>query len=163
MNPEVARYIEENRDRYTREAIDKHLLSAGYGEAEIDASWPPDDQQKPPLLVGRAFWRPFIGAIVGVYGVVFLVYAVSFFVATDEMLGPIISGIMLSFLFLAAGLSVDIVKWKRKSWSGATSNVRRAGVASGLLSALVIPFVFLVIIAGVCSAITGLPFTGSRF
>ncbi len=164
MDPEAARYIKENRDRYTREAIEAHLLKAGYSHTEIDASWPPDDQENPQLPQGRAFWRPFILSVTGMYGITFLVYAVSFFVWDDELgIAPIASGLLLAFLLLAAMISVDIVKRKRSAWSSGTASSSRAGVAGGVLTALLIPFVFLIIVAGLCSALTGVPFTQPNF
>lgn len=143
MDPEVTRYIEENRDRYTREAIEAHLLEAGYTEAVIAASWPAVRQERPPVRGDRAFWLPFIGSVAGMYGVTFLVYTLSF----DRFFEPIASFLLLIFLLLAAVISVSIVR-ARRSW----------GAFSGLLTALVIPFVFLIIVAGLCSSLTGAPF-----
>ena len=39
MNPDIVRYIRENRPIYTREAIRQRLLEAGHAEADIDAAW----------------------------------------------------------------------------------------------------------------------------
>ena len=163
MDPEAARYIKENRSRYTRAAIEAHLLKAGYSHTEIDASWPPDDQESPPLPQGRAFWRPFILSVTGMYGITFLVYAVSFYMGDDIGIWPVISGILLVFLLLAAMISVDVVKRKRSAWSSGTASSSRAGVAGGILTALLIPFVFLIIVAGLCFALTGVPFTEPNF
>ncbi len=77
------------------------------------------------------------------YGITFLVYAVGF--------PLVISAILLIALFLAALISVALVGRSRSA---------RRGVAGGLLTALVIPFVFLVIVAGLCTALTGAPFSG---
>ncbi len=163
MDPEASRYIKENRGRYTRAAIEAHLLKAGYSHTEIDASWPLDDQESPPLPQGRAFWRPFILSVTGMYGITFLVYAVSFYMGDDIGIWPVVSGILLVFLLLAAMISVDVVKRKRSAWSSGTASSSRAGVAGGVLTALVIPFVFPIIVAGLCSALTGVPFTEPNF
>ncbi|MGN6563501.1 MAG: hypothetical protein ACTHMU_12665, partial [Thermomicrobiales bacterium] len=39
MTPEIERYIRENRDRYTRAAIERSLREAGHEQAAIDAAW----------------------------------------------------------------------------------------------------------------------------
>ncbi|HEV2073129.1 MAG TPA: hypothetical protein VGR29_05745 [Thermomicrobiales bacterium] len=163
MDSEITRYIRENRDRYTREAIEARLIRAGYSPTEIDALWPPDDEQRPPVPQGRAFWRPFILSVIGMYGITFLVYAITALVWTDESIWPIILALLFLFLLSAGSISVDIVRRKRSAWASGTASSSKAGVASGLLTALVIPFISLVIVAGLCSALTGLPFTGSRF
>src|SRR5262245_58061947 len=36
---QITEYILQNRDTYTREAIDRQLLAAGYGQADISAAW----------------------------------------------------------------------------------------------------------------------------
>jgi uncharacterized membrane protein YhaH (DUF805 family) len=163
MDSEITRYIRENRDRYTREAIEARLIRAGYSATEIDALWPPDDEQHPPVPQGRAFWRPFILSVIAMYGITFLVYAITALVWIDKTIWPIILTLLFLFLLAAASISVDVVRRRRsaRAWGSASSS--KAGVASGLLSALVIPFVSLVIVAGLCSTLTGLPFTGSRF
>ncbi len=98
------------------------------------------------------------------YGITFLVYAVSFYMGDDDLgIWPVVSGILLAFLYLAAMISVAVVKRKRSAWSSGTASSSRAGVAGGVLTALLIPFVFLIIVAGQCSALTGVPFTDPNF
>ena len=163
MDPEATRYIKENRDRYTREAIEAHLLKAGYSRAQIDASWSQDDQESPPIPQGRTFWRSFILSVTGMYGITFLVYAVIFIVWDVSGIWPIASGILLVSLFWAAVSSVNVVRWIRPDWASGTASSSRAGVAGGLLIALIIPFVFLIIVAGTCTSLTGVPFSAPRF
>ena len=163
MDPEVIRYIAENRERYTREAIDGHLLNAGHTRGDIDAAWSrlggnerrPASDARPSPSDGPAFWPVFLGSVVAMYGITFLVYAGFFYRSSDEgyeVFAVIASGIFLVFLLLAAMISVALVRRNRSAAMGA---------ASGLLTALVIPFVFLVIVAGLCTVITGgAPFAG---
>ncbi len=151
MDPKVARYIAVNRERYTREAIDAHLLRAGHDWADIDAAWSQvGGEVRPSRSEDRAFWRAFLGSVGAMYGITFLVYAVGFRGGFD------ISGIFLVFLLVAAlsslGPSVALARQYRSAGRG---------VVGGLLIALVIPFVFLVIVAGLCTALTGAPFAGS--
>lgn len=49
MNEDLIRYIEQNRDTYTREAINKQLLDAGYQSVEIGAAWKEVDARHAPL------------------------------------------------------------------------------------------------------------------
>ncbi|HEX9990309.1 MAG TPA: hypothetical protein VGE45_17755 [Chloroflexia bacterium] len=39
MNENIPKYIRQNRDTYTREAIDRALLDGGYDPAEVQAAW----------------------------------------------------------------------------------------------------------------------------
>ena len=156
MDPEVIRYIAENRERYTREAIDAHLLNAGHSQAEIDAAWSQvaGDERRAPSG-GRAFWEPLIGAIVVLYGGTYLVYSASLSFdgepGVDLDLSGIVRGILLIALLLAGLISLAFVRPSRSAGRG---------VIGGLLTALVIPFVFLVIVAGLCTVLTGAPFAG---
>jgi hypothetical protein len=51
VNPDIIRYIRENRPIYTREAIRRRLLEAGHSEADIDAAWAAveTDEPAPPV------------------------------------------------------------------------------------------------------------------
>jgi uncharacterized membrane protein YhaH (DUF805 family) len=156
MDPEVIRYIAENRERYTREAIDAHLLNAGHTQAEIDAAWSQvGGDERPSPSDDRAFRQAFMGSVAAMYGVTFLVYAVNFYVRLDELgyegLAFIISAIFLVPMLIAAQTSIALVRRKRSAGKG---------VVGGLLTALVIPFVFLVIVAGLCTVLTDAPFSG---
>jgi hypothetical protein len=48
MNEDLVSYIEQNRDIYTREAINKQLLDAGYQSVEIGAAWKEVDARHAP-------------------------------------------------------------------------------------------------------------------
>jgi hypothetical protein len=50
MNPDLLRYIEENRATYTREAIRQRLIDAGYPAAEVDAAWTAVEAGEAPPL-----------------------------------------------------------------------------------------------------------------
>jgi hypothetical protein len=99
MNPELIRYIEQNRDTYTREAIDKRLLDAGYSAADIEAAWAaaptvalsgtPGVPAAPPprgwdagssaeaprprrVIASPLFWITLIGFVIGTYALPYL-------------------------------------------------------------------------------------------
>lgn len=48
MTPEIERYIRESRDRYTREAIERSLREAGHEQAAIDAAWAEVEREVAP-------------------------------------------------------------------------------------------------------------------
>ena len=142
MNPEILRYITANRNTYTREAITRQLIEAGHNPAEIQRTWESIEVQRIDRLTrDRAFWRYFFIYVVVLYGLTFVVYALRF--GTDFGLFSIILGV---FLLLGALTSILLVRAKRAAAMGAVS---------GALIAALIPFVTLVIIAGLCSMMVG--------
>jgi hypothetical protein len=52
VNPDVVRYIRDNRPIYTREAIRRRLIEAGHAEADIDAAWAAVEADEPPPAPG---------------------------------------------------------------------------------------------------------------
>ncbi len=148
MNPEILRYITANRDTYTREAITRQLIERGHDPAEIERAWESiEPRSEGGLPRDHTFWRYFTIGVVALYGLTFLVYAL--LLGTEFVLFAIILGV---FLLLGAWTSILLV---RSSTAVATAVAK--GAASGLLIAALIPFVFLVIIAGLCSMMVGLP------
>ena len=145
MNPEILRYIRSNRDTYTREAITRQLIAAGHDPAEIERAWESiEPTSQGGLPRDRTFWRYFTIGVVALYGLTFLVYALRF--ANMVMLPYLI--ILGVFLLLGALTSLRLVRASRAVVNGA---------ASGMLIAVLIPFVPLVIIAGLCNMIFGSP------
>ena len=142
MNQQILRYITDNRDTYTREVITRRLIDAGHDPAEIERAWESIEPRIVPRSEGGlpediAFW--FTVYVVVLYGLTFVVYALGI----GEL--AIILGI---FLMLGASISTRMVR---------SSKAVAKGAASGLLIAALIPFVFLVIIAGLCTAMVGFP------
>ena len=142
MNQQILRYITDNRDTYTREVITRRLIEAGHDPAEIERAWESIEPRIVPRSEGGlpediAFW--FTVYVVVLYGLTFVVYALGI----GEL--AIILGI---FLLLGAMISTRMVR---------SSRAVAKGAASGLLIAVLIPFVTLVIIAGLCTATVGFP------
>ena len=142
MNQQILRYITDNRDTYTREVITRRLIDAGHDPAEIERAWESIEPRIVPRSEGGlpediAFW--FTVYVVVLYGLTFVVYALGI----GEL--AIILGI---FLLLGAMISTRMVR---------SSRAVAKGAASGLLIAVLIPFVTLVIIAGLCTATVGFP------
>ena len=146
MNQQILRYITANRDTYTREAITRRLTEAGHDPAEIEQAWESIEPRIVPRSEGGlpediAFW--FTIYVVVLYGLTFVVYALGI----GEL--AIILGI---FLLLGAMVSTRMVRSSR-----VVATAVAKGVVSGLLIAALIPFVFLVIIAGLCTAMVRFP------
>ena len=141
MNPEILRYITANRDWYTREAITRRLIDAGHDPAEIEQAWELiDPRSAGDLPRDRPFWRYFTLGVAVVYGLTFLVYALGSGLGIGIILGV--------FLALGAWISIRMVNPREADAMGA---------ASGMLIAALIPFMFLVVIAGLCSMMVGFP------
>ena len=140
MNPQILRYITDNRDTYTREAITRRLIARGHDPAEIEQAWESIEPRSEGMLPqDRTFWRYFFIYIVALYGLAFVVYALRLGGTAYGQIAVLILG---PFLLLGAGISILYVRVTRAAARGA---------ASGLLIAALVPFMFLVIIAGACS------------
>ncbi len=154
MDPDIKRYIEENQGTYTHKAIRRNLIQAGHDPAEVDEalrSLRPANKADP---WSREHWRRFTAYVVGLYGLTFLVYSVGFYRLFADFEGALVIVVMmvfLVFLLVAAGISISLVRRSRRA---------AVDAAGGLVLALVIPFIFLVIVAGLCSVWTGAPLRG---
>ncbi len=92
--------------------------------------------------------------MVALYGLTFLVYSFGFYRLFEghEGFAVIAMIVFLFFLLVAAGISISLVRRSRRAAMDA---------AGGLVLALVIPFIFLVIVVGLCSVWTGAPLSGA--
>jgi hypothetical protein len=81
MDPQIVDFIQQNRQRYTRDSITKRLLDAGYSPEAIDATWDrlaseaprPEPRPKPDggHGMGRFVWlAPLAGALIVVLSLV---------------------------------------------------------------------------------------------
>jgi hypothetical protein len=81
MDPQIVDFIQQNRQRYTRDSITKQLLDAGYSPEAIDATWDrlasewPRLEQQPKQDtghgVGKFVWlAPLAGALIVVLSLV---------------------------------------------------------------------------------------------
>lgn len=158
MNPELQQYILQNRGTYTREAIDGRLLEAGHSQEQIEEAWaaiesgtspplgpaepPPFTIQERPQSQGTdapaykklGFWLTLIGFVLGLYGLFSLA----------AWLDP--SGVSfwaLPLVALIGTIAGSILLWKRNQSVA-------MGLITGCLVSAVLPFVFLVIISGLC-------------
>ena len=140
--PEIRDYILRYRDRYTIPTLRDQLIRAGYSPAEVDevgeaiAAGTPSDE-RPPL-------RTLLSAyVVGLAVLTFALFAFGTDLATG--VGAVALLILAAVLVVVALLSLWFVRANRTVVMGLT-----AGVLSGLL----IPFVAVVIVAGLCVTTT---------
>lgn len=154
MNNHIVHYILQNRQRYTREAIDRELQKAGFPPEQIAAGWqavesgyvpPPPGafngpplQQRPPryssnpwfwiMLLGYAILVPTIGALLIGYNLQNLVV----FYLAAVLIGTVVGLVMLD-------------KRNRPAARGLLW-----GLLTLVIVFVVLPFIAFVIIAGVC-------------
>ncbi len=173
MNPEVVRYIQENRGTYTREAITRSLLDAGHDPAEIERAWsaaetpnlsqapsplPPsaygtsgdvvvEDSRPEPPTVGRVLRTPrFWAAFLG-YTLLSVVLTVGL-----TFLGTLGAGLPVFLLTVLAGIVASLFLFRR-------DRPVAVGLASAALIVFILPWVALTIWAGLC-IVTGSPIGG---
>lgn len=158
-SPEIVDYIRANRGTYTREAIERELREAGHSQEAIDAAWasfPVEVAAEPPpssVINAAQFWVLML--VVACLALTILPYA-SFFISslfnsflaqrsgTYTNSGAVyivafVLPLLLGYLLIGLG-----AWWLRR---------RDRAAAFGILSGLVVAFVFSVIVAGTCAAI----------
>ncbi len=160
MNPQIVEYIAQHRGLYTREAIDRTLRENGYAEAQIQEAWAAvqsgsgsdapaqrrtgwggNSREREPLSPGREmrtprFWITFIGYLVGLWGLSALLFALN----QPEI------GIAFHLLALIGAFIASLLLLRRDP-AVATA------LAAALLLVVVLPFIVLVIVAGICIAV----------
>lgn len=167
MNDNVINYILQNRSRYTREGIDRELQRAGFTPEQIAAAWqavesgyvppppgamPPNQsygpppgysgppimqQQRPRYTRNRWFWITLVGYLVGVSGLGLVALAQN----SGDLFGVYVTAVLL-------GTVLGIVLLNRRNQAA------MQGLLWGLLSlfiiSVVLPFVALVVVFGIC-------------
>ena len=157
---DIDTYIRDNRDRYTRAALDEKLRQAGHDDAAIEAAWAraaDDDSAAPPprtpaAILGRLILIGLVAAAYGYVGLLGLV-GVGFSLSYNQPASGIVA--VLQTLILAAyGLamlaSFLFVGWR--IWRAGRLG-RRGPTMAGAVG---IAFVLLVGVSGACVALTSL-------
>ena len=134
----IARYIRENRDKYTAEALREQLLAAGHPADEIDAALAdaqePRDSTTWRQTLGRGrFWFAYVGYMIGFIGGSYVLSSAP----QSQGLGPV---------FLLAALAVGL--WVALS-TRFEQTVRRA-VGCAMVTLIAVPIVFLVGLYAYC-------------
>lgn len=140
----LGRYFVEHADRYTPDALRQAASEAGFSPDEIDEAYgraatrQRDDQASRPIR-RRARW-----IVLAAYGLVYAAFAVAFMTVAYRS-GAGIIAIMILTVVLGVALLVSVV------WV----NARRPSaehLQGALWTMLLVPFVLLVGVAGVCLA-----------
>lgn len=141
MNPEIKRYLDEHGATYTREALRKGLLDAGYDPGEVDAAlsgWNPADAPGPDMQARQTFgkWALWlhVGALVAVF--VLLVALKGTTAVGTALFGCAVLGVFL------------VIGWAISSLIG-----RALLPATGAWVALVVPAISAVVLGGSCFAL----------
>ena len=157
---DIDTYIRDNRDRYTRTALDEQLRAAGHDDAAIEAAWARaeagDDDAPPPRtpagILGRLI---LIGLVAVAYGYVGLlgIVGVSFTLSYNQAASGVV-GVFQTLILAAYGpamfASFLFVGWR--IWRAGRLG-RRGPTMAGAVG---IAFVLLVGVSGACFALTSL-------
>jgi hypothetical protein len=142
----AAAWIVEHHERYSPDGLGAQLLAAGYSDAEVAAARAEAERR----LAGgapRGDLRAraaaiLIVAFLGTWGILsWLLVA-----PRENTYGPIAAGILAMVLAFVALLSLAVISQSR--------GLKR-GAQGALVTILAVPFVLLVIVAGLCLATTG--------
>ena len=144
---DIAAYVEANRGRYTREALDKRLLGAGHAPDAIEAAWAA--LAKEDAETGRRDRRDQTAAIIGGAYVVTW-FAVTMLAIIPSADGPyigaeLLAGILAVALFVPGLIAVVVAR--SAGW------LRHAGVGRVVAFAIV-PMLILFALAGTCVGVT---------
>jgi hypothetical protein len=141
----LARYLADNAERFTPEALRQAAMDAGYTPDEIEEALA---RVRAAATVGpirtRARW-----IVLGAYAVVWLLFASIYLTRSYAYgMGPVLQGVLTVALLIALGLSL---LWLRSRRPDPTDLSRALAVF------LVVPVILLIGVAGLC-----VPFLGSR-
>jgi hypothetical protein len=132
-------YIRENRGTYTDDAIREQLLRAGYPHGAIVDAFRRSGQKAELSPAARRSWLLFLGYAVGLFVVVFLVFAY----LSDMQERTYGVGRVVFAVAMLIGLTLAVLLVRR-------SRAFALGLSSGVATAVLVPFVIVVIIAGLC-------------
>lgn len=148
MDPRIADYIRQHRDRYTRDAIRQRLAEAGYDPPDIDATWAALEAETRDVGTTGSprFWRYFWVWVAATYLLAFVVV-----VMATELLTR---GGTLAALVYAVALGIALLA----AW-GIVAATRPAHRSRGTALAIggVIPLVFALLVGGSCYGLIGTP------
>lgn len=148
MGPDrrIADFIAANRRTYTREAITKQLLDAGYGRESIEATWAALDTPDPDSPPNTNFWGRFWFMLIGVN----LAVLVGVGVLTGLLFNLEQGGALLAVLAVALAIGA-LIAWGLVAAVGPDKMGRTGSTMVGLL----IPLLVALLIGGACYAMVG--------
>jgi hypothetical protein len=128
-------YVLANEERFTREALTKAAIDAGYEPAEVEAAFVRPTRQ--PGLSGAWSCTAIMAA-----GVYLTVLVAGLLLVSNQPGGPMTSGYLL--VALGGGVAGAILLRGRRPDIA-------YGLACGVALAILVPFVLFVAIVGICS------------
>ena len=143
MRPEIDAYLRTNGARYTTKALRAQLIHAGYEAGEVDAALQETEAARAPqfaetrALRSRFWWTAVTLNVAGL--VVATIWA---FQGPNEIYAGGVPVVLGFFLLIGLGIS---------------GLIGRALLGRGMGVALLVPFIFTVLLTGTCMAIFGLP------
>jgi peptidoglycan/LPS O-acetylase OafA/YrhL len=140
---EIVRYIRENRGTYTDDAIREQLRKAGNQDWAINDAFKRADRQDIEERRDPRRWWLFVGYAVGLFVLVFALFAF----ASDMQQKTYGIGTAVLGVTMVLGLITALVVVRR-------NRDFALGISSGVVTALIVPFVVLFLIAGLCVATT---------
>jgi hypothetical protein len=147
----ATRYVRENRDRFTPEALTSELTSSGYTPAEIAEAMRASEAGSAAGAAEGKDRRNLVAAIIaGAYIVTWLVFTIGWLIDQPVGTAALLAGIFAVALLIPGVIALVLVR----SWD----RLRQASLGT-VVAALVVPVVILVGIAGLCVA-TFSPFPG---
>jgi hypothetical protein len=158
LGAELADYIRQNRETYTRDALNQRLLDEGYTEAEIEAAWKLAEQVEPASGGAELLAQPYpegtrsgtrvSAGFVALY-IVIIIVGTCLVLLTDLVLAPNYNlaamGVTATVVSLASvatgvGLLVGGLRLLRRGWT--------AGRVSALMAVLAL--VWYLVLTGTC-------------
>lgn len=167
MNPELVAYIRENRDRYTREAITRHLVGAGHAPEDVEAAWAAVEEEalpdsppaggvvepepgaaavEVPVAARRSVWREPLFYATAIGFVIFYLGGSALLIAVASDSPGIFAAFssLVPLIALVTGIVlVAINRARTVGW----------GLLAGIALLLLLGFIGVVIIAGICVAL----------
>jgi len=141
-------YFWSNRDRFTEAALTAAAQSSGYTPDEIATAIASVAKRRADEAAARPVKARARRYVLAAYGITFLVFAFALLrpTAPDHSFAPVALGILGFTMLIALLLGLAWVAGRRPS-------AERAEGALGVM--LAVPFVLLVVVAGLCVVTTG--------
>jgi hypothetical protein len=144
-------HFRQHQDRYTRHALDQGARTAGYSDNDVAAAWTLIDMEDGGKAPAARFAPLAQVVVVALYIATFVL-----FVAGSDMSARTYGvgvAILAVTLLVVGGISLLIVS---------RSKIVSRNPLAALASLLAVPFIFLVVVAGLCVVTTGPAFFGGQ-
>lgn len=142
----LSEYFEAGADRYTPDALRRAATESGFSPMEVQEAYARAAERRRAAEVTRPIRRRARWIVLAAYGLTYLAFAVAFLGDGINQYSFEIGGLVVLAMVLGVALFPSL-RWARSR-------------GSTLLAMLVVPFVLLVAISGLCFASTGPTYFG---